>query len=105
LYLSDILEAISKVKKYTQDMTASEFAGNDLVLDAVLRNLEVIGEIAAQIPESFREEHNYIPWRDIKNFRNVVIHKYHQIDIDTVWNIVQEELDILQSQIEDVQNK
>lgn len=88
------------MQRYTQEMDYASFSANDLVIDAVVRNLSIIGESVSHLPEDFRAKHDEIPWRDIKNFRNVVIHKYHQIDVETVWSIVDDELVVLKTQVQ-----
>lgn len=75
LFLKDMISAIDRIEEYTSSMTFDELKENRLVIDAVIRNLEIIGEAAANIPEGVKKESN-VPWNKIKNFRNVVIHKY-----------------------------
>ena len=75
LFLYDILECIEKIEKYTKDMDFDDFVKNDLVVDAVIRNLEIIGEAVKNIPEDFRSKYPDIPWKKIVGFRNIVIHK------------------------------
>jgi len=60
--------------------------------DAILRNLEVIGEAASQVPLAFRERHPEMPWRQIVGLRNVVVHRYFAVDPETVWTIVTDQL-------------
>ncbi len=75
LFLYDILECIEKIEKYTKDMDFDDFVKNDLVVDAVIRNLEIIGEALKNIPEDFRSKYPDIPWKKIGGFRNIVIHE------------------------------
>lgn len=80
VYLGDILTAISKINEFTSGMGKDEFRSSSLVLDAVLRNIEVIGEAASKLPAAFRSEHKEIDWQDIIGMRNKLIHAYSEVD-------------------------
>lgn len=97
LFIQDMLDAIDKVERYINSLDRGAFARNELVLDAVVRNLEVIGEAARQIPEDFRKLHPSIPWRRVVGFRNIVIHEYFAVDPDEVWIIAKEQLPALKT--------
>ncbi len=84
LYLNDILEAIRRIEEYTQSMGVEDFGKNKLVLDAVMRNLEVIGEAATQVPQALKDKFKFIPWRDIQDFRIVVAHKYWSVNTERI---------------------
>jgi uncharacterized protein with HEPN domain len=79
-YLSDILNAIKKIEKYTIDLTFDDFIENELVQDGVVRNLEVIGEAVKKIPEDVRRNRSQIDWRKIAGLRDILIHEYFAID-------------------------
>ena len=81
LLLSDLLESIRKINLYTSSLDFNSFCKNELVIDAVIRNFEVIGEAASKLPRSFTLPHKNINWRSIKNFRNLLIHEYFGIDL------------------------
>jgi uncharacterized protein with HEPN domain len=85
--LEDILDAVDKIFIYTSEMSFQEFTDNDQVIDAVLRNFEVIGEAANRLPCDFKSENESIEWRQIIGFRNYIIHEYFQIDYEKVWQI------------------
>lgn len=89
IFLDDILSAVDKIERYSRGMTREEFAQQDIVIDAVLRNLEVIGEAASNIPEDLRERYAHIPWRRIIGLRNIVIHAYFDVDLAIIWQIIQ----------------
>lgn len=105
LYLTDILESIGKIEDYTDSLNFEDFSKNDLVIDAVVRNLEIIGEATGQLPEEFKTQHNEIDWRKVKDFRNVVTHKYWQVDKEIVWDIIQNKLDDLKEKIQKIDSK
>ncbi len=69
LLLSDILHSISKINRYTSTLDFNSFCENELVVDAVIRNFEIIGEAVATLPKSLTSSHKYINWRSIKNFQ------------------------------------
>lgn len=92
LYLNDIIQAMNKIEKYSQGLDYDSFVSNDMVIDAVLRNIEVIGEAAAQIPETLKQQYSHIPWKKIIGLRNIVIHEYFGVDLDNIWKIVTENI-------------
>lgn len=80
-------------------MTFSEFKKNELVLDAVIRNLEVIGEASNGVPLIIQNTHPHIPWRQIIGLRNVLIHEYFGVDVNAVWQTVHMHLPPLKQQL------
>ena len=80
LFLMDILESIKKIESYISDISYEEFLRDEKTKDAVLRNLEIIGEVANQIPKEIQERHNEIPWRQIIGLRHRLIHGYFVVD-------------------------
>ena len=85
VFLRDIVEAIGKIDRYTSGMTYEEFIQNEMAVDAVIRNFEIIGEAASHVPEAIRTKHNGIPWDKMKAMRNIMIHEYFGVDLETVW--------------------
>lgn len=69
---------------------------------ALVRLMEIVGEAAARVPEEFRREHSTVPWRDVADFRNRLIHGYDAVDFDRLWNILQQELPPLIAQLEGI---
>ena len=68
VFLADIVEAMTKIQRYTEDLTFNDFTANDLVADAVARNLEVIGEASRNVPEEIKNRHPEIPWSRMIGF-------------------------------------
>lgn len=95
LYLADIQECCEKVLRFTKGMTYKDFVHDDLHFDAVLRNLEIIGEAVKNISEETRQIHPNVKWRKIAGFRDIVAHEYFGIDDETVWDIVENEIPAL----------
>lgn len=90
-----ILDAISKIEAYTTDVDKNSFAKNFLIQDAVIRNIEIIGEAAGKLSTDFKDRFSEIAWRKIIGMRNKLIHNYFSVDIETVWNVVELELPAL----------
>jgi len=99
LLLKDILNAIEKVERYTEGLSYQDFLEDEKTKDAVLRNLEVIGEAVSNLPEDFKKKHHSVPWKAIKGLRNRLIHGYFVIDFSIVWQVVKEELPSLKVKI------
>ena len=95
LYLVDIQESCEKVLKFTKGMKYKDFVNDDLHFDAVLRNLEIIGEAVKNISDDTRQKHLEIKWRKIAGFRDIVAHEYFGVNEETVWDIVENEIPTL----------
>lgn len=102
LFLADMLDALEKIERYTAGLSHEEFWENDLVADAVVRNLEVIGEAARHVPVEARERFPEVQWRQIVGFRNVVIHEYFAVDLDIVWTVVKHHLPQLRAALKKI---
>jgi uncharacterized protein with HEPN domain len=105
LYLGDIQESCEKILRFTEGMTYKEFIHDDLHFDAVLRNLEVIGEAVKNISEETRIIYPNVKWRKIAGFRDIVAHEYFGVNEETVWDIVKNQvpdlLEIVKTMLED----
>jgi uncharacterized protein with HEPN domain len=95
LYLADIEESCEKVLRFTKGMTYKEFIHDDLHFDAVLRNLEIIGEAVKNISQETRQQHPQIEWRKVAGFRDIVAHEYFGVNEETVWDIVEHQIPVL----------
>lgn len=105
LYINDILDSIRKIELYTSQKDFNQFRNDSLTVDAVIRNFEVIGEAANQIPKSFKDSYKDVEWKFLINFRNVIIHEYFGINYEIIWDIIQNELHPLKSKISELQDK
>ncbi len=83
-------------------MTYEDFENNERTVDAVLRNLEIIGEAARNIPSELRDKYSDIPWRRIVGLRNVVIHQYFGVDIENIWEIITNDLSDLKEKVKSI---
>ncbi len=88
MFIEDILESIDKIEKYIKGLKYNTFAKNDMIVDAVVRNLEIIGEAARNIPEGIREKSPNIPWARMMGLRNITIHEYFGVDLSIIWEII-----------------
>lgn len=103
LYLRDINEAIGKIEGYIEGMTLNEFSGDAKTIDAVVRNVEIIGEAARQLPNDVRLKYPIVPWKQIVGARDKVIHEYFGIDIEIIWKTISEDLPVLKKQLGDIE--
>ena len=97
LQVDDILEAIARVREYTAQMSEETFASDHKTQDAVIRNLEIIGEAARNLPEDIRDSADHIEWHKIIAFRNVLIHEYFGINVKILWDVITNKLDDLET--------
>ena len=102
--LEDILLAIQKISRYTSQMDHDAFLADDLVIDAVARNLEIIGEATRQLPEDFRRNHAEVAWTQIAGLRNRIVHDYFGLDLEIIWEIIQHNLPELEKQVRALQS-
>ena len=100
--LSDIKEAITRIRMYTEGMSYGEFLNDIKTQDAVVRNLEIIGEATKNLSDELREEYSEIPWRHLARLRDRLIHHYSGVNYDIVWDIVTAELPKVIQQIETI---
>ena len=90
--LIDIVNAIRRILRYTDGISQSELEINDEKLSAILYQITIIGEATKRLSVIFRQQHPEIPWREMAGMRDVIVHKYDQLDLDVVWDIVENKL-------------
>lgn len=98
-YLNDILGAISKIEKYINNISFSQFSKNELVQDGVVRNLEIIGEAIKNISFDIKQKTSEIEWKKISGLRDILIHAYFGVDRQIIWDIVKNKLPDLKIRI------
>ena len=104
-YLDDILDGVEKIKRYTREMTYEEFVDDSKTVDAVLRNFEVIGEAAKNVPDEIRQEYDDVPWSEMAGMRDKLIHGYASVELQIVWTTIEKEISALETQIESVRDE
>lgn len=100
LYLSDIRDAIEKIYGFVGSMSFETFSQDAKTIDAVVRNIEVIGEAARHIPEPLRLAYPTVPWKQVVGARDKVVHEYFGIDLEVIWKTIQDDLPILKREID-----
>jgi uncharacterized protein with HEPN domain len=96
VYLQDILESIDRIRQYTRGMDRRAFGEDRRTVDAVLHNLEILGEAAKKVPTSLRDRAPDVEWRKVAGMRDLIAHAYFQVDLDIVWDVVSSKLEPLE---------
>ena len=95
IYIDDINKGVKRIKSFIKNITKDQFASEGLEYNATLRQLEIIGEAAKNLPEWYKKEHPEIPWHKMIAVRNILIHEYSNVNDDLIWNIVISDLPAL----------
>jgi uncharacterized protein with HEPN domain len=101
LFTIHIRECIERIQDYTAGIDLEQFVASSLIHDAVLRNLQVLAESTQRLSDEFKSRHPEIEWHKIAGLRNILVHDYLGIDVETVWAIVSEQLTELKNAVED----
>ncbi len=102
LYLQDIVTAADRIASYVEGVTRGQFETDQMRLDAVIRNLQIIGEAIKKIPNSIQKKYPNIPWQEIAGLRNRITHVYFDVDINIIRDVVYSELPVLKTQIQEI---
>jgi len=104
LLLDDIRQSMDKIEQYTTGTLFDTFSKDQKSVDAVVRNLEIIGEAANRLPANFKEEHPEIDWHKIVGLRHRIVHEYFGIDIQIVWQILRKDLPALRKTLSKIRH-
>jgi uncharacterized protein with HEPN domain len=100
LRVADILEAVARIERYVEGLTFEQFEADQKTVDAVIRNLEVIGEAVRHLAAHRASLPSGVPWADIAGMRNILIHAYFGVDLKIVWHTIVEDLPELKTQLQ-----
>ena len=101
-YLTHIREAIESIEEYLEGVSYNQFVSSKMTIDAVVRELEIIGEASNNISDQFRRQHSGVLWRRMKDMRNFLIHEYFGVNTKVVWDTCKDDLPQLKSFIEKI---
>jgi Uncharacterized conserved protein len=99
LLLYDILQSIEKIEEYTHSLSLEQLLHDERTKDAILRNIQVIGDASKNLPPEFIDRHQDIDWSGIAGMRNIITHRYFHVDWNLVWISIHEELPVLKVQL------
>ncbi len=102
LLLEDIIGCTQSIEKYIKGVEFDDFAQNQMLIDAVVRNLEIIGESAKWIPDEVKAKHSDVEWHKIVGLRNRVVHDYFDVDLGIIWFVIKNELAALRKKFQRV---
>lgn len=86
--VKDIIECVARIQRYTKGMNYEQFSNDSKTIDAVIRNLEIIGEAAGYIPASIQEKYPNLAWLEMRGMRNIIIHEYFGVSLQIIWHTI-----------------
>ena len=102
IIVEKIIKYINKILQYTKSVEKEEFVSNSMMIEACVFNLGQIGELANKIDQDFEIEHSAIPWRILYGLRNKIVHDYEGVNLNLIWDIINDDLDGLLKQLNDL---
>ncbi len=105
VFLEHILECIANIESFMRDVSKEYLFSNVEKQSAVIRQIEIIGEAAKNIPPSFTQKYPTIPWKEMAGMRDKLMHHYFGIDLNTVWKVIKEDLPYLKKEIKNIKKK
>ena len=97
--LDDILESIEAIEEFSEGMSEYDLKSSRLKQSAITREFEIIGEAVKNLPSQFTEDNPDVPLKEIAGMRDVIIHNYFRVDIDSIWNAIKKDIPVLKEQI------
>ncbi len=102
LYLYDIAECCRKILEYSEGISNEEFQTNVMLQDAIVRNIEIVGEASKNLTSETRENNPQIAWRDIMRMRDKIVHHYFRLKLDVIWDTIKQDIPTLKPEIENI---
>lgn len=99
VHLEDMREALERVTRYVGERSYDAFIQDELSVDAVVRNLEMIGEAAKHVPQSLRKRHPSVLWAQISGLRDILVHQYFSLNLPIIWDVVSNEVPLLYNSV------
>lgn len=99
LFLKDIRTYSKKIRLYTEDLSMQEFFKDDKTYDAVMRNIQIIGEAIKHLPAEVRKEYKNVDWKKAAGLRDIVVHEYFGINRDIIWDVIQNKIPELEREV------
>lgn len=96
-----MLQAIERICRYTKGKNFEDFIADDMMYYAVVKNIEILGEASNMLTEEFRQAHPDTPWKQVNGMRNYIVHEYFQVDNNVVWDVITNDLPVLEQQIKE----
>jgi len=100
--LRDILDAAEAIESFVEGMNYEEFVSNDLVMSAVIRKLEIIGEVAKNVPNEIKQKFSEVPWKEMAGMRDRLIHFYFGVKYELVWQTIKRDIPEVKSAIREI---
>jgi uncharacterized protein with HEPN domain len=103
-YIEHILDCIRKINEFSKGLSLNEFKTNELVQDAIIRNIEIIGEASKKISKETKQTYYKIPWKEIAGMRDKLVHDYLGVDTIVVWKTIHQDIPTLENLITEIEN-
>ena len=94
-----MLQAIERIGKYAKGKSFEDFVADDMMYYAIVKNIEILGEASNMLTSEFREKHPETPWKQVNGMRNYIVHEYFQVDNNIVWDVITNDLPLLERQV------
>ncbi|MCX6814984.1 MAG: DUF86 domain-containing protein [Candidatus Aenigmarchaeota archaeon] len=102
IYLEDILSCIGNIEEYSKGLSFSQFSKDQMRIDAVIRNLEIIGEAVKKLPDEFRKDYRDVEWAKISGLRDILIHEYFGVNLEIIWDVVSNKIPDLKKSVKKI---